>query len=55
MTEQEIEQIETQSRLEVYLKYLLFGKPNLTELFKTSLDNKFITLDGQKFKVKAVS
>lgn len=53
MEKEELENLEIQSRLEVYLKYLSLHIPDDTEqTFKTSNLETFITSDNQKFKVK---
>lgn len=53
MTKEELEKLEEQSRLEVYLKYLGLHIPDDTEqTFKTSNLETFRTSDNQKLKVK---
>ena len=53
MEKEELEKLDEQSRLEVYLKYLGLHIPDDTEqTFKTSNLETFITSDNQKFKVK---
>lgn len=53
MTKEELEKLEEQSRLEVYLKYLGLHIPEDTEeTFKTSELETFRTSDNKKVKVK---
>lgn len=52
MEKEELEKLETQSRLEIYLKYLLLNKQSSESNFKTSEGEYFLTSDNQKFIVK---
>lgn len=52
MTKEELEKLEEQSRLEVYLKYLGLNISDTEQTFKTSHLETFITSDNKKFKVK---
>lgn len=52
MTKEELEKLQEQSRLEVYLKYLGLNISDTEQTFKTSNLEAFRTSDSQKFKVK---
>lgn len=52
MTKEELEKLDEQSRLEVYLKYLALIISDEYQTFKTSELQTFITSDNRKFKVK---